>query len=258
MEHLIGPGTPLYRVTRPDETWPEVVMGLGAYFTTGGRYNRPHQPTVYAADDPWVALTEGAFYQALRLQKTLADSSVVPVRYPLTSLCKLWRFVIDPPPPLIDLEHPDALRRFSYAPHMLFNPSREYRATRDLADEVRAYLPPDGSADPRPEGLKAPSVRAPRRGTWQPYQYALFVMRPSVQRPYEERGRLLDEWELTYEFQEPPPRRAVTFTSARIDWVKPRFRLGGPSTAAIPAFAGRLGAQPYRPNRWYRLIITCA
>jgi hypothetical protein len=37
MYHTVNQGTPLYRVTRRDETWPEAVLGLGAYYTAGAR-----------------------------------------------------------------------------------------------------------------------------------------------------------------------------------------------------------------------------
>jgi hypothetical protein len=50
MYHPIAPGTRFYRVTRLAEAWPGPLLGLGAYFTHGGRYNRPHQQIVYAAD----------------------------------------------------------------------------------------------------------------------------------------------------------------------------------------------------------------
>lgn len=82
MYYAISPATPLYRVTSLHETWPNPLGGLGAYYTHG-RYNGPHQQTVYASDDPLVVITEAAFYQALEWFRTIAANHVVPVRYPL-------------------------------------------------------------------------------------------------------------------------------------------------------------------------------
>jgi hypothetical protein len=82
MYHPTAPATRLYRVTRPDETWPNPLLGLGAYFTRGGRYNRPHQQTIYASEDPLVAITEAAFYQALDWQRRIALHHFLPVGHP--------------------------------------------------------------------------------------------------------------------------------------------------------------------------------
>ncbi len=255
MYHAIAPGTPLYRVTRLDEMWPGPLLGLGAYFTRGGRYNRPHQQTVYASDDPLVAIVEAAFYQALDWQRRIALHCFLPVGYPLESEHRLWCFTINPAPPVIDLLNPASQHLFPHQPHLLVSPSQVYDGTQALADNVRAFLPPAGSVPARPEGLRAPSVRTPVAGAFQPTQFALFVMDPAMQQPYPLRASLLEEWKLTFEFQEPPPRHPVTYHSARIDWRAPRFRLGGPSTAIVPAFTARPHARPYRPGRWYRVGI---
>jgi hypothetical protein len=255
MHHAIRPGTLLYRVTRPDETWPEVLRGLGAFYTEGGRYNTAHQATVYASEDALVAITEGAFHQARAWQTEVARFPT-PGTYPFVSEHWLWCFTIDPPPPVIDLEHSGALHRFQYPSHLLLNPSQEYEGTQRLANVIRAYLPPAGSVHPRPEGLKAPSVRTPRSGTFQPHQYAFFVMPPPLQQPFEARSTLVGQWKLTLEFQEPPPRHAVTFNSPRIDWTRLRFRLGGPSRATVSVFVGRPGARAYQPGRWYRITVN--
>ncbi|MCI0462247.1 MAG: hypothetical protein L0Z62_35285 [Gemmataceae bacterium] len=66
----------------------------------------------------------------------------------------------------------------------------------------------------------------------------------------------MEQWRLTLEFQEPPPRQAVSYPSARIDGHAPRFRLAGPSTATVPAFSARPRARPYQPGRWYRMVIN--
>ncbi len=255
MYHTIAPGTRLYRVTRLNETWPNTLLGLGAYFGGGGRYNRSHQETIYASDDPLVAITEGAFYQTLVWHGRIALHSSQPVGYPLVSDHRLWCFTIDPAPFVIDLLHPSGQHQFPHPPHLLRVPSQLYAGTQTLADMVRAYLPPAGSVQPRPEGLRAPSVRTPRGGAFQPTQFALFVMNPAIQQPYHQRALLVEQWELTFEFQEPPPRHPATWNSTLIDWRAPRFRLGGPSTATIPAFTARPQARPYRPGRWYRVAI---
>jgi hypothetical protein len=256
MYHPIAPGTRLYRVTRLGEAWPNPLLGLGAYFTHGGRYNRPHQQIVYASDDPLVAITEAAFYQALDWHRRIARHLFLPVGYPLESEHWLWCFTIDPAPAVIDLLHPGAQHQFPHPPHLALTASQQYDGTQALADAIRAYIPPVGSVHARPEGLRAPSVRTPPARAFQPTQFALFVMDPAIHQPYKDRAVLAEQWKLTFEFQEPPPRHAVSYNSTRIDWSSPRFRLGGPAAATIPAFVARPHARPYRRGRWYRLVIN--
>ncbi len=255
MYHLIAPGTRLYRVTRRGETWPNPLLGLGAFVSRGGRYNGPHQATVYASDDPLVAITEAAFYQAQDWYRKIAFHHILPVSYPLQSEHWLWCFTIDPAPPLIDLLDPSAQHLFPHPSHLLLASGQQYDGTQKLANDIRAHLPPAGSAHSRPEGLRAPSVRTLRQGTFQPCQFALFVMSRAFHRPFEDRGSLVEQWRLTFEFQEPPPRQPVSYNSTHIDWRGPRFRLGGPSTATIPAFTPRPRPRPYQPGRWYRLVV---
>src|SRR5436305_8251307 len=69
MLHTPPPGTRFYRVTDRGRSWPDVLSGAGAYFSFGGRYNRVHQKTVYAAEDPLVSITEYAFHQAVDWQR---------------------------------------------------------------------------------------------------------------------------------------------------------------------------------------------
>jgi len=109
-----------------------------------------------------VAITEAAFYQALRWREAIASSFVLAVAYPFHSEHLFWTFRIDPRPPIIDLEHAGAALTFGYSPHVVTNPSQNYRATQDIADKVRGYTPPLGSPDPPPEGVRSPSVRTPR------------------------------------------------------------------------------------------------
>jgi hypothetical protein len=180
MYYQIGAG-PLHRVTRPNTTWPEPVQGLGAFYLPkgGNRYNTPHQVTVNCAEDPLVAITEAAFYQAHHWREAIASSLIHPVTYPLRSEHLFWAFRIVPLPPVIDLENPSAVAHFGYSPHVVTNPGQDYRATQEIANSVRSHVPPLGSPDPIPDGVRAPSVRTPRVGTYQPKQLALFVMYPA-------------------------------------------------------------------------------
>ena len=162
MYYQIGAGD-LYRVTRPNTVWPVPVGGDGAFYTpkNGSRYNRPHQQTV-------AAITEAAFYQALMWREAIASSLTKAVAYPFHSEHLFWAFRIDPRPPVIDLEHAGAVIAFGYSPHVVTNPSENYTATQDIADKVRGHASPLGSPDPTPEGVRAPSVRTPTVGEYQP------------------------------------------------------------------------------------------
>jgi hypothetical protein len=147
MYYPIGQG-PLFRVASAvsGNVWPAPVMGYGAYYVArgGNRYSRPHQLTVYCAEDPLVAITEGAFYQALAWQNEIASSRMKAVSYPLRTEHLLWAFRIDPRPPVIDMESPLASNHFAYSPHVLLNPAKAYSATQAIADDVRTYDPPRG------------------------------------------------------------------------------------------------------------------
>jgi len=173
MYYTIGHGN-LYRITSAATVWPNPVRGHGAYYISkqGNRYNRPDQLTVYCSEDPVASITEGAFYQAIEWHSNMAYSRINAITYPLRSEHILWAFRIDLLPSVVDLESTEAIARFTYQPHILLNPSREYTRTQELADDVRAYTPPSGSPDPRPEGVKAPSIRTLRKGTFQPHQCA--------------------------------------------------------------------------------------
>ena len=65
MYYPLAAGARLYRVTDSRTNWPAPLLGHGAYFTKGGRYNYASEPTVYCAEDPLVVLAEAAFYEAL-------------------------------------------------------------------------------------------------------------------------------------------------------------------------------------------------
>ena len=270
MYYPLAAGTRLYRVTGAGVTWPTPLLGRGAYFTKGGRYNYAQQPTVYCAEDPLAAIAEAAFYEALEWQDRVSTHRLNPVSYPFVSSHKLWCFSIDPAPAIIDLEHAQAVALFQHTPHMLLNPSlnpargphlpgqpraRDYFGTQDLAKDVRGHVPPGGSSDPRPEGIKAPAIRVKSVAGYRAHQLALFVLDAAVHLPYENRSNLLSEWDLEFRFLQSRPRQAVTAQTMDIDWHNPQFRISGAGAAVIPAYGARPHATPYRPNRWYNLAI---
>jgi hypothetical protein len=224
MYYPLADGARLYRVTGPGVNWPTPLLGLGAYFTKGGRYNYASEPTVYCAEDPLVVLAEAVFYEALEWQAKISAHRFNPVAYPLVSSHKLWCFSIDPAPAIIDLEHAQAVALFQHTPHMLINPSlnpargphlagqrpsRDYLGTQDLAKDVRGLVPPSGSPLRRPEGIKAPAIRVKRVAGYRVHQLALFVF-------------------------------------------------GGAGGTVIPAYGPRPGAKAYRPNRWYNIELQIA
>lgn len=262
MYYEIGEGD-LYRVTRPNMVWPDPVRGRGAFYTSteGSRYNRIQQLTVRCSEDPLVAITEAAFYQALKWREAIASSLIHAVAYPLRSEHLFWAFQINPHPPVIDLEHTIASANFGYSPHVLTNPSQNYLATQTIADRVRGHSPPGGSEDPLPEGIRAPSVRTPRIGEYQPKQLALFVMDRDPIVPFDTRSQLTATLHLELEFfATPPGTGAVDYQSPAINWTKPKFRLtaieGQPSLSPVPALADRPGGTDIPLNRW-RVVNVC-
>lgn len=261
MYFSIGPGD-LYRVTEMSTLWPDPVRGNGAFYLGkgGNRYNGPGQVTVNCAEDPWVVICEIAYYQALTLRKAISGSRVNSMVFPFVSEHLFWVFRIDPLPPIIDLEHLSASTTFGFSPLVISNPGQDYLATQSISNDIRTYIPPLGSADPRPEGLSAPSVRTPRFGSYQPKQLALFVINRSGLLPYDQRSTLVAKMRLRIKFLASAPTIGpVNFHTTSIDWARPRFRLSPiphePSLSPIPALAGRPGGRPIALNRWIRLRI---
>ena len=208
-----------------------------------------------------MAITEAAFYQAIKWREAIASSLIHAVTYPLCSEHLFWAFLIDPRPPVIDLEEAAAVATFRYSPHVVTNPSQNYRATQEIADAVRAHTPPLGSPDPHPEGVRAPSVRTPKVGIYQPKQLALFVMDKDPIVPFDQRSNLSAKMRLEFEFFAAPPiNGAVDYQSVAINWMKPKFRLtqipGEPSIAPLPVLAGRPGGIAIPLNRWRVLSIS--
>jgi hypothetical protein len=261
MYHQIGPGD-LYRVTRDDTTWPDPVRGVGAFYLPqgGNRYNAVHQVTVSCSEDPWVAICEAAYYQALKLRDAIASSLINAVTYPFRSEHVFWGFQINPVPPVVDLENPIAAALFQYSPHILTNPSQNYLATQYVSNAVRSHLPPKGSPHPLPEGIFAPSVRTAKAGAYQPKQLALFVINRPGLLPYDQRSNLKAKMRLEIEFFTAAPGGGpVTFHTSAINWSKPKFKLsritGEPSIGPVPALAGRPGGKAIALNRWLGLDI---
>jgi hypothetical protein len=261
MYHEIG-AVDLYRVTGPNTTWPAPIRGLGAFYLPrrGNRYNTQHQVTVSCSEDPLVAISEAAYYQASSLRDAIASSLINAVTYPFRSESVFWAFRIDPPLPVIDLEDPIAQASFGYSPHVITNPGQNYLATQSVADSVRAHVSPKGSPDPLPEGVRAPSVRTPRVGAYQPKQLALFVIpRPGVV-PYDQRSTLVARMKLEFEFLAVNPGRgSVTYQSTAINWTRPKYRLsmipGDPFVKPVPALVGRPGGKAIPLNQWLSLNI---
>ncbi len=181
-------------------------------------------------------------------------------------LSRIMAFRIDPRPPVIDVEHAAAGVAFGFSPHVVTNPGQNYRATQDIADLVRDFIPPVGSPDPIPEGVRAPSVRTSKVGAYQPKQLALFVMEKNPPAPhppivfFDQRSNLSAKMRLEYKFSAAPPANGpVDYQSVAINWTKPKFRLstiaGEPSISPVPALAGRPGGNPILLNRWYAVTI---
>ncbi len=237
-------------------------MGYGAYYggIDGNRFSGPDQLTVYCAEDPLVAITEGAYYQALKWQNEIASYKMKAVAYPLVSEHLLWAFRIDPAPALIDSESLLASTHFSYPPHVLLNPCRNYSGTQAIANAVRTHLPPGGSGLARPEGLKGPSVRTPNVTGFQPHQLALFVRDTPYSAPFNQRSILLGKMKIEFEFYTSTPAAPVSYHDARINWTRPKFRVsvfpGEPVTSPIPTFLGRPASQSYALNSWHEIEIV--
>jgi hypothetical protein len=247
-------GTLYYRVTQEGTLPASVLSGMGSYVTLGGRYHRPHQRTVYASDDAIVPITEMAYYQVLEWQERIGSgragtpiplSKPIPPAYPLVSSHLLWCFTLTKPPRIIDVDDPNAYTTFQHAPIEILNPGRAYETTQALADRIRAFTHPH---HPRPEGIKAPSVRTPVSGGYQPAQYALFVMSGR-----KLSGQIVGRADLTLEFLD-QAGNPVSRSTRVVAWVRPRFQLHG-LYATIPAFTPRPGSQPYQPDQWYPIEI---
>jgi RES domain len=120
MFHVLPAGARLYRATDIGRTWQDVVSGVGSYFTTGGRFNRVQQRTVYASTQALVSIAESAAHIAVdRWQPRIGRGflGVLPALTapvpPLVSEHWLWEFTVDTDMQLIDVESPAALATFT-------------------------------------------------------------------------------------------------------------------------------------------------
>jgi hypothetical protein len=237
MHHLLPAGTHLYRVTDIARNWHDVISGVGSYYNSGGRYNRTHQRTVYAATRARVAIAETAVHIAMdRWQPRIGQGHLgvheplpraVP---PLVSEHWLWESTIDNDMQLIRVEDPIARATFQHRLYESFNPSQAYRRTADLADAIRMHPHPN-IPNAFVEGILAPSVRAPPVGKNAPRQEVLFV--PA--NPPRIASTLVQRWRMALEFGD-KSGQSVTVNTRVIDWARPWFRLTD-NAAAAQAFA---------------------
>jgi hypothetical protein len=239
-----SPSTPFYRATKKGTTWRKLLQGHGAFYTDGGRYNTTHQPTVYTADDPVVAISEQAFYQAKTWQQTIGSRLKPYLRFPLVTEHLLWCFTLDNPPQILDLTNDVSRQVFTYYRFALLNPSLHHQATRELADNVRKH--PNATA-PNVGGLKAPSVRAIPVGGGYACQTVLFPGPKGIKASRV--GRL----NLTLEFLD-GSGHSVDGETAVINWSDLRFQLHG-GTATIPLDSACRGGTPIPIGDWIPLTI---
>jgi len=252
MLHTPARGTLFYRVTADTASWSDVLSGAGSYYSPGGRYNRAHQRTVYAAEDPLVSISEYAFHVALDLQRSIGAGPLtgpptsVSVGLPLLKPHFLWCFTLQNAPPLVDVEDPLALQTYRHHLFELLNPtSQDYHRTAMLADLIRHPNP----QHPGIGGILAPSVRTAAPPGYVPQQQIFFVPHNTLAL----RGKRIRRWTLTLEFGD-TAGQSVTARTRDIDWSRPWFRLGG-AQVPVPAYRNRPQAQPYAVGNWYQIDI---
>ncbi|MCU0704552.1 MAG: RES family NAD+ phosphorylase [Fimbriiglobus sp.] len=240
---------PLYRVTRTEDTWDDVLLGAGAFHGDGGRYSLSGQPTVYASEDPLVALTEFGWHAGLTLSETLGGHTPT-LNYPLLTSAKLWRFHLNTAVALADLTSPVAALQLGFPAHLPYNPHPHlYYSTRTIATKLRAHK------NPRPEGLLAPSVRTPVSGPYSPKQVVLFVLpAPTVvSHSLAQRATLLDQWDVEMEFGTAGTHASVMVADPLIAWSAPWVRLSGSNP--VPKFKTRPGSKPLSTGSWFTLDV---
>jgi hypothetical protein len=254
MWHTLPAGTALYRITRHVEPWENVLLGLGSFFGSKGRFSRAEQATVYSSPDPVVALSEFAWHAALRYTELLGRGA--DLTYPLLNMARLWRFRFDSPVTLVDATTQAAAHRFGHPIHAVVNPHPgEYESCQRLADSIREWVSPP-HPHPRPEGLLAPSVRTRAQAGVRTTQVVLFVRPPGVmERTLAERAELLGQWEVELEFLS---AEADSSISSRLEplvaWMAPRYRLSG-ETSSVPRFSGPPSRRPIPCAEWQQLKL---
>jgi len=240
-------GTILYRITFEQATWPDVISGEGAFFSDGSRYNRTHQTTVYASEDPIVSLTEMAFHQAHYWFGVLSRKQPKRETSGFITNHRLWAFRLAESIAVLDILDPAAYHRLRYLPSEVCTPERDYSVTQTIGDVVRS---PSFSDRNPVHGILAPSVRTPASETYRPQQVVLFVRKKRLA------VRKVRVWDVILEFMDRFTQEAVTIESTRIDWTHPRFRLAG--TRSIPAFQGRDSPVDFPLDTWHNLVVQFA
>jgi hypothetical protein len=231
MIHPLPPDQSYYRVTTIGRRWPDVLSGRGALYlsATGNRYNTVLQQAAYVCDDLMVAVTEFAYYAARDWQDRLGNHHVLPVAGPLRGDYVLWRFRLQRPTYVVDVEHAAGVP-WLVPPYVLFNPRRHYAATQDLANHAIA-CPFPGHPNPQ-SGLRVPAVRSRQAAADPQVNYVLYRL------PGSPLGRLEGRWRLRIEFLD-LNGNPVGPGSPRIDWSRPRFQLlpspGGGVAPPLPA-----------------------
>lgn len=254
MWYTLPARTPLYRASRANDTWDDVLQGYGSFFTSGGRYNVTHQQTVYATQDPLVALTEFGWHSALKRCEGLGDR--VALAYPFAAAGKLWRFELATPITLVDVTHAGCVHQFGYPAHAVHNPHPDrYRVCQHVADQLRQWANPP-APNTRPEGLVAPSIRTPSRAGYIPRQVVLFVMpAPAVvPQSLQSRGTLLDSRDIELEFLTAVHNQPVAAVDPMIAWRSPRCRLSG-SSNPVPRCPIRPRSRSVATSTWLPLDI---
>lgn len=240
---------PLYRVTRTEDTWDDVLLGAGAFHGDGGRYSLSGQPTVYAREDPLVALTEFGWHAGLTLYETLGGYTPA-LTYPLLTSAKLWQFHLSTAVLLADLTSPVAALQLGFPAHLPYNPHPHlYHSSRGIATKLWAHK------KPRPEGLFAPSVRTPVVNGYSPKQVVLFALPAPTVVPQSlaQRATLLDQWEIELEFGTASTSQSVGPTDPHVAWATPWVRLSG--THPVPRFPARPRSKQFPVGTWFTLNV---
>jgi hypothetical protein len=222
----------VYHVAQKHVKQRDVLKGLGAFFAGGGRYNRVHQASVYLAEDPLVAISEAAYYQARRWHERIGGNLPIPGRAgELRSELRLWEINLDPIPKVAEVLGAESKRRFhpNVVEREVWNPGHEYHHLRDLADRIRlSVIGPGHSAHtPEAEGIRYPSVRTSVRAD----ACMLFVspVRGGI------RGSVVDGWPLWLDFESVRGKRIVAGSQDPVTWSQAFFELG-PTIAARSTF----------------------
>lgn len=131
MIHNLPPNKSYFRVTTRRRKWQDVLSGNGALFLSrfGNRYNQIAQLTSYVSDNLEVAVTEFAYYAAIKWHYRISKYYLAPVRMPLQEDYLLWQFTLRVPAYVMDIENSSALP-LRLPLFVLLNPGRRYHSTQ--------------------------------------------------------------------------------------------------------------------------------